>query len=166
MECLIPKFQAQSVASATAAAELNAKPPAFPTSNITPIGGGSAIFNRPSSGTSEPLFAANFVSIPINDGNFTTNESGTMILTGGGDNIVKTLAGNSFLSAAENIIQSNPMATIGNLDASQTNQRTTFPFSPNNEKCNPPEQIKIDLSLENDTVFKEELLKLSKAFES
>jgi hypothetical protein len=87
-----------------------------------------------------------------------------MILTGGGDNIVETLAGNSLLSAAENIIQSNPMATIGNLDASQTNQRTTFPFSPNNEKCNPPEQIKIDLSLENDTVFKEELLKLSKAF--
>jgi hypothetical protein len=155
MECLIPKFQAQSVASATAAAELNAKPPAFPTSNITPIGGGSAIFNRPSSGTSEPLFAANFVSIPINDGNFTTNESGTMILTGGGDNIVET-----------NIMQSNPMAMIGNLDASQTNQRTTFPFSPNNEKCNPPEQIKIDLSLENDTVFKEELLKFSKAFES
>jgi serine/threonine protein kinase len=158
--------QAQSVASATAATELNAKPPVFPTSNITPIGGGSAIFTRPSSGTSEPLFAANFDSIPINDGNFTANESGTMILTGGGENIVETLAGNSILSAAENMIQSNTIAAIGNLDASQTNQRTTFPFSPNNEQYNPPEQIKIDPSLENDTVFKEELLKLSKAFES
>jgi hypothetical protein len=157
---------AQSVASSAAAAELSAKPPAFPTSNITPIGGGSAIFNRPSSGTPEPLFAANFDSIPTNDGKFTTNESGTMILTGGGDNIVETLAGNSLLSAAENMIQSNPIATISNLDASQTNQRTTFPFSPNNEQYNPPEQIKIDPSLENDTVFKEELLKLSKAFES
>jgi hypothetical protein len=157
--------QAQSVASTTVTAELNPKPPAFPTSYTSSIGGGSAIFTRPSSGASEPLFATNFDAIPINDGNF-TNGSGTMILTSGGDNTVETLAGNSISSAPDNSIHSNPIATIGNVDGNQANQRSSFPFSPNNEQYNPPEQIKIDPSLENDTVFKEELLKLSKAFES
>lgn len=153
--------QTQSVA-----AEANPRPPVFPLSNTASValGAGSAVFTRSSSGTSEPIFAANFDSIPINDGSF-ANGSGTMIFTGGGDNTVETPA-SAFSNAAENIIQINPCVAAGNVDGSNTNQRTYFPFAPNNEQYNPPEQIKIDPSLENDTVFKDELLKLSKAFES